>query len=97
VKVLAFGEYCPEDFEKVAERFRQAMAERQRGSVKFPKMIFPPHGISGESKTVMVYDDPTEEQLNALVIHYLPVMTFKFMPLLEATKFIEQYNKERKK
>ena len=97
MKVLAFGEFCPENFEKVVEKFRQVMADRQRGSVKYPKLVFPPHAVGGEFKTVMIYEDPTEEQLNALVIHYMPEMTLKFVNLADAGKFIEQYNKERKK
>ena len=97
MKVLAFGELCPEDFEKVRDKFRSGMAEREKGSKKFPKMIFPPHMVSGEFKNVMIYEDPTEEQLNALVIHYMPEMTFKFMTLEDAGKFIEQYAEEKKK
>jgi hypothetical protein len=97
MKVMSFLEYCPEDFEKILAKFRSAMADREKGSKKFPKYAFTTHGVGGEAKTVQVYEDPTEEQLNALVIHYMPEGKFKFVPLLDAGKFIEQYNKEKKK
>jgi len=97
VKVINFSEYSLEDFEKVAEKFRVAMADRAAGSTKFPKVIFPAHGLGGEPKVITIYEDATEEQLNNLVIHYMPEMTCKFVQLQDGTKFIEQYFKQKKK
>jgi len=97
MKVMSFLEYCPEDFEKIVEKFRSAMADREKGSKKFPKVAFASHSFGGEFKSVQVYEDPSEEQLNALVIHYMPEGKLKFVPLLDAGKFVEQYFKEKKK
>ena len=97
MKVLAFFEYCPEDFEKCVEKFRVAMADRATGSTKFPKQVFPTHGVGGEYKTIVIYEDPTDEQLNNVAIHYMPEMKMRFIPLIDAQKFIEQYFKEKKK
>lgn len=96
MKVLTYTYFCPENFEKVADKFKLAMLERQKGSEKFPKMVLPPHVISGEFKIVVIYENPTEEQLNNIMLHYLPVMTFDFVPLTEYTKLMEKYFKEKK-
>ena len=97
MKVINFSEYCLEDFEKVAEKFRIAMADREKGSKKFPKVVFPAHGVGGEPKVITIYEDATEEQLNNLVIHYMPEMTCRFVQLQDGTQFIQQYFKEKKK
>ena len=96
MKVLAFVEFRPEDLQKVAEKFRLIQAERKKGSEKFPKLVFPPHVFSGEFKIVVIFEDPTEEQLNNLMIHYLPVLTFNFVPLTDYANFVEQYIKVKK-
>ena len=96
MKVLAFVEFRPEDSKKVAEKFRLIQAERQKGSEKFPKLVFPPHVFSGEFKIVVIFEDPTEEQLNNLMIHYLPDLTFNFVPLTDYANFVEQYFKAKK-
>ena len=96
MKVLAFVEFRPEDSQKVAEKFRLIQEERQKGSEKFPKLVFPPHVFSGEFKIVVIFEDPTEEQLNNLMIHYLPVLTFNFVPLTDYANFVEQYIKVKK-
>jgi len=96
VNVIAFFEYCPENFEKVTEKFKVAMADREKGSEKFPKIIFPTSALGGEFKGFSIYENPTEEQLNNIVIHYMPEVKFKFVQLTDAAKFIEQYFKAKK-
>jgi hypothetical protein len=96
LKVLAFVEFRPEDTEKVAEKFKLVLAERKKGSEKFPKLVFPAHIYSGEFKIIAIFEDPTEEQLNNLMVHYLPVLKFNFVPLTDYTNFVEQYLEARK-
>ena len=95
MKYIAFWETSPEDFDKVIPKFREIMAARETEPEKFPKIIFPPHNMGGELKGCAIYEDPTEEQINNLVIHYMPEITFKFVPLSEPAKFIEQYLKSK--
>jgi hypothetical protein len=97
MNVIAFFEYEPEDFEKAAKKFGEAMADRQKGSKKFPKQIFPTTALGGEYKGFVIYEDPTEEQLNNIVIHYMPEIKWKFVQLADAAKFIDQYFKAKKK
>lgn len=96
LKYILFWEFCPEDFDKVIEKFKQAMAEREKGTEKFPKILFPPHSLGGEWNGVAVLENVTPEQLTNLMIHYEPETTFKFVPLLELTALIETYQKMKK-
>jgi hypothetical protein len=43
------------------------------------------------------YTRATEEQLNNLVIHYMPEMTCKIVQLSDGAGFISQYFKQKKK
>jgi len=93
---IGFWEYSPEDFDKVIELFRQATVEREKGTGKFPKILFPSHGIGGEHKGFTVYENATPEQLTNLVLHYTPVMKFKILPIFESAKVVELYQKMKK-
>jgi len=93
---IAFWEYCPEDFDKVIEKYKQVMAEREKGTEKFPKRLFPAHGMGGEPKGFTLYENPTPEQLTNVVLHYMPEMKFKFVPIFESDKVIELYQKMKK-
>ena len=96
MKFIAFCEYDPKDFDKVIEKFRQAMAEREKGTGKFPKQLFPAHSFGGLPKVIVILENPTEEQLNNLVAHYMPEMKIELVPLLDAETFIPTYMKMKK-
>jgi len=89
---IAFWEYCPEDFDKVIEKYKQRMKMPE----KFPKILFPPHGMGGEHKGFTLYENVTPEQLINIVLHYRPEMKLKFVPILETAKVIELYQKMKK-
>ena len=91
---IAFWEYCPEDFDKVIEKYKQV--EREKGTEKFPKRLFPPHGMGGEHKGFSLFENVTPEQLMNMVLHYAPEMKLKFVPILETAKVIELYQKMKK-
>lgn len=69
MKYVAFWEFCPEDIDKVIEKSKQATAEREKGSEKFPKILLPAHSLGGEFKGFTVYEDATPEQLTNVVLH----------------------------
>ena len=93
---IGYFEYKPEDFDKIIKLFRKAMEAREKDKEKFPKMVYGPVGMAGGWKGFTVYKDPTQKQMNSLVIHYMPYMTFKFISLTPASEMIEQYLKEKK-
>ena len=95
MKYIVFWEFCPEDIDKVIEKSKQAMAEREKGSEKFPKIIFPAHSLCDEFKGFTI-EEATPEQIANLVFQYMPEMRVKFVPILESAKIIEQYLKMKK-
>ena len=90
---IAFWEFKPEDLDKIIEKFKQAMAERDQGTGKFPKFLFPSHSIGGEFKGFAIYENPTQEQLMNVALHFSPEEKIKFIPIFESAHFIEQYLK----
>ncbi len=99
MKFVGFYEVKPEDFAKVIPKFSEAYASRKTAPNKFPKIIFDTHAMSVSGtlwKGLTIYEDPTEEQLNNLIIHYHPEVTFQFVQLSSAEIFIPQFVKMKK-
>lgn len=86
----------PKDFPEVMKKFKKVMDSRDTEPNKFPKIAYGPVSMGGEWKGFTVYENPTPEQINALIIEYAPEMTFKFEMLYPTPKFIEQYLKMKK-
>jgi len=99
MKFVGFYEVKPEDFAKVIPKFQEAHAARTTAPNKFPKIVFDTHSMSVEGdkwKGLTIYEDPTEEQLNNLTIHYHPEVTFQFVQMSSAASFIPQFLKMKK-
>lgn len=99
MKFVGFYEMNPEDFAEVIPKFTEAHAARKTAPDKFPKIVFDTHSLSAEGskwKGMTIYEDPTEEQLNNLIIHYHPEVVFQFVPLMPAESFIPQFVKMKK-
>ena len=96
LKFIAFWEYKPEDFDKMLERFAQLRAIREKDPERFPKVILGPFGMGGEHKGFVVYEVDNEDQMANMGIHYHPVMTLKFVPILESARVAELYQKMKK-
>ena len=96
MKYIGFWEFCPENMDKAIEKNNQVVAERNTGSKKFGTVIFGPFGLGGEMKGFTVFEVDNYEQLINLSLHYVPYMTWKFVPLLETTKIIELWHKMKK-
>ena len=99
MKYIGFYEVDPNDFVKIIPKFKVAIAARKTEPNKFPKIIFDTHSMSVEGrrwKGLTIYEDPTEEQLNNLIIHYHPEITFQFVLLSPAESFIPQFLKMKK-
>lgn len=95
VKYIAFFELDPEDFEKVIEKYRQGLAEIEKGTEKYPKPLSEPYGMGGEFKGFQLYETDNPEQLVNLALYYAPEMKHKFVPIFEVAKVIELYQKTK--
>ena len=96
MKYICFWEFKPEDFDKIIEKYKQAMKDREKFPEKFPKILFPPHSLGGEWKGFTIYETDTPEPLLNLVLHYSPEEKMKFVPILESVKALELYLKMKK-
>ena len=96
MKYICFWEFKPEDFDKMIEKYKQAMEGREKVPEKFPKILFGPYSLGGEWKGFTVYEDATPEQMTNLILHYTPEEKMKFVPIFEGAKFIEIYMKMKK-
>jgi hypothetical protein len=96
VQFIGFWEYSKEDTEKVTAKFKQIMAERKRGTERFAKLVFGPCHFDGETKGFAVYETNDPDKLMSLAVFYEPLMTFKFVPLIDSTKATELWAKMKK-
>ena len=96
MKYVGFWEFCPENLDKVIEKNNQVIAERKTGSKKFGTVICGPFGLGGEMKGFTVYEFDDHEQYANIALHYTPLMSWKFVPILESSKIIELWHKMKK-
>ena len=89
---MAIAEWCPEDTDKVFDRAKVSFAEREKGTDKYPEFVFPSHVLMGENKTFQVYEG-SAEQLSNVVNHWVGLVKWKFIPILETPKHMELYEK----
>ena len=90
---IAFWEFKPEDLDTVIEKTKRATAEREQGTGKFPKFLFPSHSIGGEYKGFAICENPTPEQLMNVILHFSPEEKIRVIPIFESVKFVEQHLK----
>jgi hypothetical protein len=95
VKYLAIAEWCPEDADRVFERAQVSFSEREQGTDKYPKFVFPSHVMIGMNKTFQVYEG-TLEQLSNVENHWVGLVNWKFIPIIETSKHMELYEKRAK-
>jgi hypothetical protein len=95
MKCICFWEFEPEDLDKIIEKYKQAMEDREKVPNKFPKILFGPYSLGGEWKGFTVYD-ATPEQMTNLALHYMPEEKVKFVPIFDSKKAVELYLEMKK-
>lgn len=96
MKFIGFWEYCPEDTDKVLEKYKLMAKEREKGTEKYAKTIFGPCHFGGESKGFTIFETDNMDLLTNIAAFYLPVLTYKFVPIQESSKVAELYVKSKK-
>lgn len=94
MKYLAFWEFCPEDLDKVIEKSVKSREEMKKSPGKFPEYIVPPHSIGGQMKGFSVVEATPEQIVNG-VLYWHPELKIKYLPIIEASEFIEQRLKSK--
>jgi muconolactone delta-isomerase len=91
MKFIGFWEYNLQDVDKVLEKFKKMTAEREKGTEKYPKLIFGPYHMGGESKGFTLFETDDMDQLTNTTIHYMPEMKWRFVGIQESSKTAELY------
>ncbi len=94
MKYIVFWEFCPEDFDKVIERYLAFGKEVEKHPDKYPKVIFSSHSMAGETKGFEVVE-ATSEQIADDVLYWMGLVKLKFVPIFEAAKIVEKYLKSK--
>ena len=96
MKYLMYWEFSPEDMDKVIKKAVEYQQMVAKNPEKYPKNLFPPHSLGGQTKGIAILD-ATEEQCAKLIMHYLPEEKVKLVPLFATAPLIEEYQKSKKK
>ena len=94
MKYIVFWEFCPEDIDKVLERYLASGEEVEKHPDKYPRVIFSSHSMAGETKGFEVVE-ATSEQMTNDITFWMGFLTLKFVPILEAAKIAESYLKSK--
>ena len=92
MKYILFSEYHPEDRDKVVERVKKNYENREKNPEKYPTWLFPPHNLAGTTKGFRVVEATPEQLLNAR-IDWMPLMTFKAVPIFDSRRLADKYPK----
>ena len=94
MKYIVFWEFCPEDFDKVLERYQAFFADGEKHPGKYPKTIFSSHSMAGETKGFEIVE-ATLEQMADDIGFFMGFIELKYVPILESVKLIESYLKSK--
>jgi len=89
VLFAGFWWYSPESTEAYIEKFKQMIADREKGTAKSPKLVFGPYHFAGQCKGFSVYETDDAGMLVELENFFSPELTFKFVPLVDSKKILE--------
>jgi hypothetical protein len=86
MKFIAFWDVC--DFDRAIEKSISFQMEREKAPDRFPKILYPPQFYAG-SRGFTIVEVEREEQIANVVAHYVPEMSVKYFPLVDAQTLIE--------
>ena len=96
MKYVKFWEVTTEDRDEMIEKWGEYLEKSKKTPDKYPKYIFPPHGVGQLLKGVSIMEADNEEQLINYLIELSPPLKIKFEPLIDSAKYIEMYLKTKK-
>ncbi|MBN1683730.1 hypothetical protein JW865_09290 [Candidatus Bathyarchaeota archaeon] len=100
MKVIGFWEYKPDDVNKVIERW---MAKLKVNDPDFPKTIYGPYELfspifpNENRQGFTILEVEKLEQLAAISSFYVPLLNWRFIPILENSITVEVFNKWQQK
>lgn len=94
MKYIAFWEFCPEDFDKVVDKYLKMREDREKNPDKYPEVLFPSHSTAGKTEGLQVVE-ATADQIMDAVLYWRPLLKLKYVPLIESAKIVEKYLKSK--
>ena len=94
MKYLVYWEFCPENLEKVIKKFVEYQKEHEKNPGKYQEYLYPPQAFAGQTKGFSIVE-ATPEQINNVAMYWTPLLTFKYKPIGDSAKFVEQYMKSK--
>lgn len=91
MKFIGFWEFDPKDFDKVLKKYLD-----QNSWPDFPETISEGYGLGGETEGFQLLETDNPEHLANLSLYYMPEMTYRFVPIFEVSKVVENYQKMKK-
>lgn len=96
MKYVKFWEVAIEDQDEAIAKWGAYLEKSKKTPEEYPRYIVPPHGVGEVLKGISIMEADNEEQLINYVIELSPPLKCKFVPLLDATKYIETYMQTKK-
>src|SRR3990170_6373266 len=87
MKYVKFWEVSLEDQDEMIEKWGKYLETSKKAPERFPRYIFPPHGIGQALNGISIMEADNEEQLINYLIELSPPLKAKFEPLLDSTKY----------
>ena len=90
MKFIVFGEYKPENLEKVRAKGEEVHKEMKQNPDKYPRYMRlqdgtgAGFGMIGKNKAVSLVEADTEEQLQNVVDGYAPLVKFTWVPIRQS-------------
>ena len=96
MKYLKYWDVPDDKMDEAIQKWGAYLEKSQKTPEKYPRYIFPPHGMGKASGGVSIMEADNEEQLINYMVELTPPMTLEFVPLIDSNKFIETYIKHKK-
>jgi hypothetical protein len=96
VKYVKFWEVAIGDRDESIAKWGQYLETSKKTPEKYPRYIVPPHGVGEALKGISIMEADNEDQLINYILELSPPLKIKFVPLLDATKYIETYMQTKK-
>ncbi len=93
MKYIAFWEFNPEDMDTVLKKWMDFRAKSEKSPDDYPKSFSDSFSMAGQFKGFQLTEADDPEKLSKMVLHYMPELEFEIVPIFDAAKTAELYQK----
>lgn len=89
MKYIGYWEFDLRDWDKAFELDEHISATRRENPKDFPEIVLGAHFIGGSNKGLTIFETDDPKELLNVSLRFVPVLTWKFIPLYSATESAE--------